>query len=234
MEPIPETAAAIHELDAFAADDDLLEQLVASSDRVRDVVPDCIGLSFTLLAQDVTFTLVATAGEIAALDAVQYLDGGPCVRSVEAGRPVAVAVGDAMDEEGWHLFADATAARGVSSTLSLPLVVGERVTGGFNLYGASRRCFDGHHAQLAGILGAWAEGAVTNADLPFQTRVTARRAPQVLRDAAQVDVARGLLAARLGLDIDAAGERLEQAAVRAGISPVAVARLVIDLLASSS
>lgn len=232
MEPLPETTIAINELDAFAADDDLLQQLLSSGDRVRHVVPDCVGLSFTLLSEDVTFTVVATAAEIAMLDAVQYLDDGPCVRSVAVGEPIAVATGDAMDEEGWHLFADATAARGVASTLSLPLLVGEVVTGGFNLYGASRTCFNGHHEQIAEILGAWAEGAVTNADLPFRTRLTARRAPQVLRDAASVDVAIGLLSGQLGISLDEARERLGKSAVRAGIDLAPVARLVIDLLAS--
>lgn len=227
MQPLPETAQAIDELDPFAADEGLLEQLVDSGSRVRVLVPACVGLSFSLLSQHVTFTLVATAEEVQALTA-----------SVAASTATAGAidghrggVADAMDEEGWRLLADETAAQGISSTLSLPILVGGVVTGGFTLYGATPDCFEGHHDDLAGILGAWAEGAVTNADLPFQTRTAAVQAPRLLRDAASTDVAVGLLAGWLSLDVEVARDRLAKAVVRSELEPQVVARLLIELLA---
>lgn len=229
MEPLPETEAAINELDALVADGDLLASLVADSARVRELVPECTGFSFTLKDQGVTFTLVATGEEIRLLDGLQYLDGGPCLRSTEISE-VLGSDRAAMDEAGWHLFAQGTAARGVASTLSMPVLDGDLVVGGYNLYGASLTCFDGHHQELAAALGAWAEGAITNADLSFQTLVAARRAPQVIRDAASVDVAVGLVAAYLSLSVEEAVARLERAAERAGVPLAALARMVVDLL----
>jgi GAF domain-containing protein len=227
MEPIPETSEAINELYTLA-DDDLLAQLVAASDRVRAIVPDCIGMSVTILEHGVTFTLVASTAEIAVLDAIQYLAGGPCVRAVDDDAVVATDTAT-MDEEGWHLFADATAARGVASTLSMPLMTDGAVTGGVNLYGASRRAFQGHYDALAEILGAWAGGAVANADLSFRTRDVARRAPAVLREAAKVEVAVGMLAGLLKISVDESQDRLRRSAVRAGITEPILARTLTDL-----
>jgi GAF domain-containing protein len=229
MEPIPETVQAINGLDVFAADDDLLEQLEELGTRVRDLVPDCVGLSVAMRSHGVTFTLVATAAEVAVLDAVQYVAGGPCVDTIEDGEPRAVQQ-DVMDEEGWSLFAEATAAQGIASTLSLPVVVGEEVVGGVNLYAATAHAFDGHHVQLAEILGAWPGGAVTNADLSFSTRDAARQAPQRLRDEASLDVASGLLAARVRCSVEEARTRLEAAATQAGVDPARLSRSMLGLL----
>ena len=103
MEPIPESSTAFDEFGPFA-DVDLLEQLSSRSDRVRAIVPNCVGLSLASCEHDVTLTLVATAREIALLDAVQYLSGGPCVDAVRAEQVVTFAHGDGMDEEAWRHF----------------------------------------------------------------------------------------------------------------------------------
>ncbi len=228
MEPIPETVLAIDELDPFASADDLLSRLVRAGDAVRAVVPILRGMSLTLVDHGVTLTLVASDEEAAILDAVQYLDGGPCVETAQTGQVIAGTSGD-LDEAGWHLFAATTAAHGVASTLSLPLMLDGAVVGSVNLYAATPDAFDGHHEKLAQVLEAWPGGAVRNADLTFSTRSTAQLAPQVLHDARRVDNAVGMLAARLDYGIAEARTRLEDAAVSAGLSTVAVAEEVIVL-----
>ena len=120
----------------------------------------------------------------------------------------------------------------MASTLSLPLLADGPIAGGINLYGASVHCFDGHHDELALLLGAWAGGAVVDGDLSFETRAAARKAPQILREATSVDVGVGVLAATLDLEVAQARERLADAADRAGLSEAAVARLLIDVLGS--
>ncbi|WP_295658554.1 GAF domain-containing protein, partial [uncultured Nocardioides sp.] len=135
-----------------------------------------------------------------------------------------------MSEQGWQLFADASAANGIATTLSMPILDDGAVVGGVNLYGATRRAFEGHHEQLAEVLGAWAGGAVTNADLEFTTRIDAESAPAVLRGARQVDVALGALAEALQISVDEARERLDQAAARAQVRPSQLATAVTRLL----
>lgn len=227
MEPIPETVEAFAEMrtvDGHA----LLTELRERASLVRALVPDCVGLSLASLAHGVTFTLVATDEEVAALDGIQYLFGGPCVDAEHTDEVMTFERGDAvLDERGWQQFARATAARSVSSTLSLPVLEGERVVGTVNLYAASAAAFAGLHSALAAIFDAWAPGAVTNADLSFSTREVAQQAPQVLRDDAVIHMAVGIIASGSDLSTDEARYALGEAARRAGISEVSLAKTVV-------
>src|SRR3954447_15950930 len=105
--------------------------------RVRGVVPELVGLSLGVIEDGLTLTLVASVEQLAALDAVQYLDGGPCVAAVDRAEPLDVNVGDLLDEQRWQLYARTSAAVGVASSLSLPVMDGDRVLGGVNLYASN-------------------------------------------------------------------------------------------------
>jgi hypothetical protein len=81
MEPIPQSAAVLAALKA-AGDQDLSDHVREVARLVRTVVPQCTGMSLSLLAERLTLTLIATDAQVAALDAVQYLQGGPCVDAI--------------------------------------------------------------------------------------------------------------------------------------------------------
>ncbi len=206
MEPLPETSRALRELTPYG-DVDLAVDLDRTARRVQAVVPDCVGFSLSLLAEGLTFTLAATSAEIAALD-VQYLDGGPCVDAFAAATVRSVPALDAVDESRWRLFALAGAAAGVVSTLSMPIQENDRVTGAVNLYAASCHAFTGHHDDLAALFGAWAPGAVSNADLPFSTRTEATKAPMRLEDQDRVNQATGMVMAAHRVDPGTARARV--------------------------
>jgi GAF domain-containing protein len=228
MEPIPETFEALEEFGAYLYDDDLLTELGRMAAQVREIVPDCVGLSLAYRQHDVTFTLVASDEITAALDALQYLDDGPCVTAVDEAQTIALSEGDLLDEGRWQLFARGTEAAAVASTLTLPIVVDGSVVGSVNLYASSSDAFDGKHRQVAWVLGAWAEGAIVNADLDFTTRRAAEDAPRLLFEATRIQVAVGILASLQDVSPPVARERLREAARRAGVSEAAVARLVIE------
>ncbi|WP_134742412.1 GAF domain-containing protein [Nocardioides sp. 503] len=229
MEPIPETVRAIEDFGPFEIEDeDLVEELRQKAAQIRAVVPQCVGLSISPNEDHVTFTLVATAAEIALLDGVQYLDGGPCVEAGDAEQVLSFDR-EGLDENEWQMLAQATSALGVASTLTLPILQGTRVVGSVNLYASTPHGFDGHHREIAAILGAWAPGAVTNADLSFSTRKVAEHAPEVLRADVDLTVAWAIIARRDGTDLDAARLRLREAARRAGVSEAELAATVIDL-----
>jgi GAF domain-containing protein len=232
VEPIPESVEALNELDAFVADGDLLARLRSVAERVQTVVPDCVGMSVAQLEDGVVFTLVASPSEVAALDAIQYLVSGPAVDTgsdagTDGGEP-GQARDDLFDEPAWRQVAQTAASSGIASTLTIPLMSGSTVTGSVNLYGASGEAFTGHHEELAEIVGGWAGGAVTNADLSFRTREEAEQAPQRLREQNVVDAAVGLLAAKYGLTVDEAQHRLSEAAERAGIPEANMAAAILD------
>jgi GAF domain-containing protein len=227
MDPIPETSEAVEDYGPFAPDGDLLGELRALGDKVSDLVPDCVGLSLASREHGVSFTLVASEEFIAALDGLQYLDGGPCVEAVEAERVLQFTGEELMGEEGWRLFARGTAAAAVASTLTLPIMVEGQVMGSINLYAASPDAFTGKHEEVAAVFGAWAPGAVANADLSFLTRRTAEQAPRLLYEEMRIQVAVGVLIASERLDDDAARRHLSEAASRAGVSEAALAETII-------
>jgi hypothetical protein len=231
VEPIPETMEVIRHLTRYG-DTEVATSLLRMSREVVAIAPECIGLSLTVMAEDMTFTMAATTEEIAELDSVQYLDGGPCLQATGRGETTAYDSPEALDEQGWQLFAQATARNGVRSTLSFPISRHGQVIAGVNLYGRSSGTFEGKHDALADVCGAWRAGAVTNADLSFSTMETASRAPEQQRERDDVDVAIGAIAQAHGITTTEAEARLEQAASRAGIPLGQVARAVIPLLMS--
>jgi hypothetical protein len=75
----------------------LLRGLDLLADVAVALVPSVVGVSLTVVVDDEAFTITATDAATAAVDAVRYLDGGPCLDAA-AGQDQ-VAVGDVLDEE---------------------------------------------------------------------------------------------------------------------------------------
>lgn len=229
VEPIPETEQALAQLSSEPPDE-LSAALLGQVSRAQQIVPELVGVSLASTAEGVTFTFVASSDMVATLDALQYLDGGPCVEAVRDGQFVDVPNADALDERQWELFSQAESAAGVEATLSMPVLRADRVIGGVNLYASRAGAFQGRHDQLAHVFGAWAEGAVTNADLAFRTRLEAVKTPARLDALDDIAKAVGVVAARQGVGTVEARTRLEQAGTLAGIATENVARAVLTNL----
>ena len=233
MEPIPQTLEALDELEAFSDETSLFEQLTMTTERARQVVAGLVGVSVASREHDITFTLVATDEEIARLDAVQYLASGPCVDAMDLGHGIATSSEGLLDESRWQDFASASSAVGVQSTLTFPVLLEGAIVATVNLYGRAADTFAGKHQELAGVFGAWAPGAVANADLSFSTRAVAEGAPEQLRRATMIDTATGIVAAQRSLTVEEARLQLEEAARRAGIPVVRLAEVVVELRRAS-
>lgn len=228
MKPIPETVEALRELTRLG-DESVARTFLRMSRDVQRIVPEIVGLSVSING-DLTFTMTASDGLVAQLDGVQYLAGGPCEETLDSGELHTFRRGNAIDEDRWGLFARATAGAGIASTLSLPVLDGERVVAGINLYASTPDAFDGHHEKLAEACGAWAEGAVTNADMAFTTRFAAAETPTRLRNENLVSQAIGVLMSEWWISSEEAGRRLQVSAQRAGISDAQMARAILGLL----
>lgn len=228
MDLIPESIRALQEL--VSTEDDagvLVSALEQTADAVVDAVPLCVGMSVTFVQDGRSVTFLATATGVAVLDAVQFLDGGPCEDSL--ARHEELLVEDLLSEERWALFARAAAVTGVSSTLSMPLRSAGTVVGGVNLYASSSDAFDDRYREVAGIFGATASEVVRNADLSMSVRARAERAEADLHDQAVVDQAVGVLVAQRGIAVPSAQALLTDAAARAGTTEVQVAALLVQL-----
>jgi hypothetical protein len=229
MEPIPETLQAFDELDAVLDEESLLQQLRTTADRAREVAPGIVGVSVASREEGITFTLIATDDEIALLDAVQYVASGPCVDAMDLGHGIATSPEGLLSEARWHDFARASAAAGVRSTLTFPVIEDDRVRATVNLYGHAEDTFVGRHEALAATFGAWAPGAVANADLSFATRAAAEQAPELLKQSAQLETATGILAAQGNVPFAEARRQLDDAARRAGVPTTTLAAVVVQL-----
>src|SRR4051812_49603405 len=75
-------------------------ELLRMSRRAVEIVPECVGMSLALLEHGLTLTLASSNGLVAGLDAVQYLDGGPCIDGAADGREIEV--GDLLEEQAWR------------------------------------------------------------------------------------------------------------------------------------
>jgi GAF domain-containing protein len=227
VEPIPETELALAQL-SNATRGDLVASLQDQVSRAQEIVPELMGASLAATAEGLTFTFVASSHLIATLDALQYLDGGPCVEAVRQRSIVHVPDVDVLDEGQWELFSKAESAAGVEATLSLPVLSEGQATGSVNLYASRSGAFRGRHERLADVFGAWAAGAVTNADLMFRTRLDAAKAPAKLQALDDIAKAVGVVAATQGVTTGEARTRLENAGALAGIAMENVARAVLQ------
>jgi GAF domain-containing protein len=226
LKPVAESRAAFDWL-GYYGDQHVEESMARMGQVVREIVPSCVAISLTVAADDLTFTLMSERPGAALLDAMQFLDGGPCELAVE-DTSIGTTSDLPTDEGRWQLFARAEAFTGIASTLSLPVIKGGAVVGGVNLYASESDAFDGHHDEIADACGAWAEGAVTNADLSFTTRVRAAAAPERLRERGTMDVACGYVAAHQDIELEDAATRIRQAARRAGVTEIDFARFILD------
>ncbi len=226
LSPVPQTREAFDWL-RQSGSPDIEDSLTRVGREVREVAPDCVAVSLAVGNGELTFTLASDRRAGALLDAMQYVDGGPCLEAV-AEKSTQWSSELPTDEGRWQLFARGEATLGISSTLSMPVARDSTVIGGVNLYGATPDAFDGRHEEIASICGAWAEGAITNADLGFSSRVRAAVTPQRLQERGRFDVAVGIVAEHRDVEVDAAEHLIRSAARRAGVSTSEFAVFLIE------
>lgn len=207
MELLPQSREALDEYVTPSVDD--VESLLRVIEGwAMSAVPECVALSVTMLDDDLTFTLVDTASGAKMPEHV----GAP--RAEES----VAADGHALDEGGWADMAREQAFSGIASTLCLPVVEHGRAVLNIDLYASTTHAFSDRLDGLVAALGAWQAGAVTNADLGFDTLRRAEAAPERLREQRIVDVAVGLIAANVGVTTEAALTLLRESAEHAEVT----------------
>ncbi len=222
MDPISPTVVAIEHLDRLG-ETRVEEALRRIADEVVSIVPLCVGLSLSLVEDGVTLTLVAAGLDPLSPDFLKCHVGGPCVEVAADDADDA----DPFDEERWSVCARASAARGVQSSLSMPLLDNDVVVGGVTLYASAPDAFLGHDDAIAQVVGASAAASVRDADLTFSTRLLAAEAPELLANQADIDLAVRFIACSQEVDTETAEQHLRAAAARAGVSEVEIAHTVI-------
>jgi hypothetical protein len=223
MELLPQSREALDEY-VTASIDDMEGLLRVIESWAVHSVPDCVALSVTLLDEDLTFTLVdrEATGEPRDHPAGDMREAGPGLSPGET---------HPLDELDWADMARERAFGVIASTVCLPVVEDGRAVLNIDLYASTAHAFRDRIEGLVEALGAWQAGAVTNADLGFETLRRAEQAPERMREQRLVDVAVGLVAARMAVTTDMAAVMLREAAERAGVSESEAACVARVLLA---
>ncbi|WP_258724680.1 ANTAR domain-containing protein [Cellulomonas sp. NS3] len=224
MDPIPETARLLASLDA-GNQDRLAATMQRMAQDVARLVPSLVGLSLTLGEHGLTLALVASDDVAHALDGVQDLLGGTYAAGVLDGREDAVA--DPLSEERWAEHAQSSSTGRVRSTLSFPLDGEVALTGELTLYASDPAAFDGRQDAVRRTLGVQGGPAVTNGDVPFRRLTDARDAAGRLADHDLVERAVGFVAASRKVGVAEARTLLRDAATRAGVDVVLLARTIL-------
>jgi hypothetical protein len=195
--------------------------------RVQQLVPSVTGMSVTVVDGTEPYTAAVSDERTAALDAVQYAEGGPAVTSATQERDVEVAdtLHDA-ETAAWVGFAAAATARDVRSTLSVtaPAPDGTGVTVTF--LASEPQAFAGLQDDIRGIVDLLAPDTFTDARPPLGPPARAGSTGSS-RDQDIVDQAVGVVAATAGVPLEEAHRLLPDAASRASVDVAAAARAVL-------
>lgn len=233
MQPVADTRRLLEALSS-SGQPEVEASLLVMARRAQTLVPQCVGLSLTLVRENLTFTLVSTAdeparggGEKVAAGAGQGAGNGAGPRPTRAERSSWSTQPLTALEPPRPSPNDEQAA--VASSLSLPIVESDGVVARVTMYAATKAAFDGRLEMIAAALGASPRDASTDSDLAFRSRADARSSWIRFVEQVDVDVALGLLAATYDISLDQAGERLERAAQGAGVSRPQAARVVRHL-----
>ena len=181
----------------------LSEETVANalglvSSLLLATVPEAVGAGVSIMDRSGRRTSGATDPLVERADALQYdLDEGPCLAAA-AGRTL-VRADDLRADPRWPRWAPAATELGLLSSLSAPLVAGERALGALKVYGGGPGAFTAHDAQVLTLSAAQAALLVTH----VTARERSRRASDDLRRAVAardvVSTAKGVLMARHGV-----------------------------------
>jgi hypothetical protein len=202
-------------------------------ERLQEVASCCRALTLGRVECGVVHTVSATHAMASALDAMQYLDGGPSILSARYGTRVEARLLDGWDAGCWGLLQVAGRAVGVASAVSLPIAVGGAVTGTLTVYGGGESCDD----QLQGVVHAsprLLSDAVRDAAPALDDRLSAALRPERARDQNAIDWALGLLAGRLGTDVAVAADLFRRAATRSGLADSDLAHHLTQWLGSDA
>jgi len=195
----------------------------------QETVPGSSGAGVSIIDERQRRSSGATDDLVLRADNLQYeLGEGPCLTATAERR--LIRIDDLATEQRWPRWASAAQALGLSSAMSAPMVAGNTALGAIKVYAARPGVFDARSEELLGLFAAQAAILVGN----VQPKDRGKRLSQDMRNAFRgrdvVNMAKGVLMGRNGVDEDAALAMLLARSEQEGIT---VAEAAQALVASS-
>src|SRR3954452_4165676 len=171
---------SLAELSTFlVSDQSVVDTLTRVATLAVEAVPPAMFAGITMLVDDRVTTQAFTDPTSPEIDQAQYESGhGPCLDSFRHGS--AIVVESLEGDDRWPEFAAAALAHGVRSTLSLPMLSGERAVGALNFYAGVDRGFGAAEAETGQLFAAQAAVVLVNAQAYWGARLKSEHLQQAL------------------------------------------------------
>ncbi|MGW4487378.1 GAF and ANTAR domain-containing protein [Amycolatopsis sp. NPDC004368] len=213
----------------------LSEETAASVLRVvarlaQEICPGTAGAGVSVVDRAGRWLTVAATDELVEhADLAQYRAGaGPCLAAWSTR--AAVRVDDLCREPRWPQWSRRAHELGARAALSVPLVAGDSAVGAVTVYGAAPECYGTREESLLGMFAAQAAVLVANTTFRADAERLTERLRAAVRARDAVNIAKGILMARDGVDEEEAFLQLAGLARDRGTGLPAVAE---DLVATT-
>jgi GAF domain-containing protein len=214
-EPTEALSASIDALTQFLVGEqtmgETLGRVAAHGERA---IPGADLTGLTLLTkQGRPTTAVCTDPETLSVDQIQYEHGdGPCLTSFREMRIISVP--RMKTETRWPEVAQTAIDKGVRSSLSAPLVVGENGIGALNFYSRSENAFSVEDEETAQTFALHAAVVLANAQAYWSAYDLSQHLEQAMMNRAAIEQAKGVIIEQSGVTADEAFELLKSASQR--------------------
>jgi GAF domain-containing protein len=203
---------------------DMLDQLVHACVRLLDVT----AAGLLLDDQRGRLSLVASSSEETRLLEVFQLQNnqGPCLDCVH-DRTIVTSSDLEADRERWPVFVPEALAAGFKSVTAVPMRLRDDIIGGLNMFSDSVRPLADTDRRLAQALADAATIGILQQRAAHRTTVLAEQLQHALNSRVTIEQAKGVLAERHAMSMDAAFQSLRRFARDRNLKLYAVATGVV-------
>lgn len=215
----------------FVGDGTLEETLSRVSELTVDAVAPAAFVGITMIVEGSRRTAIYTDEMAPEVDQAQYDSGnGPCLDAF--AKLEVTRIESTLEPGRWPEFRRAAAARGIRSTVSLPLMVDKTAVGALNIYARKERAFSDEDVETAILFASQASIVLANAHAYWDARELSEGLSEAMKNRAVIEQAKGMLMAAEGCDEGAAFDMLVRASQRENLKLRDIARRIVDDAAS--
>lgn len=229
-------AQALQALSQFlVADVSLGDTLLRVSQITAEAMSSADMAGMSLLDDDgKATTAVYTDVESPQMDKGQYESGqGPCLDAWRLKRPVRID-DMTMAEADYPEFSRLAQEHGILSTLSLPLIAGDKGIGALNLYARTVKGFSEDDEEIGVDLATAAAIVLSNASAYWGARSLSEQLSEAMKSRAEIEQAKGILMAQSKVSPEEAFDMLRRASQRENVKLRDIARRIVERRANGS
>jgi GAF domain-containing protein len=207
---------------------DLVEMFTLLADRSVAVL-DVAAAGLMLVAPEGGLRVMASSSEALHLEELVEVqaDEGPCLDCYRTGEAVTTA-DLAREDHRWPRFAPVARAAGFRSVHAVPMRVRQSVIGALNLFNDVPGALDEADLLAARALADVASIAILQHRAVRDARTVNEQLNHALNNRILIEQAKGVLAERAGIEVDAAFTRMRGYARDNDLRLVDIARKVVD------